>query len=149
MLWGFTEKSHFQWVGFPKNQYIGGNCLKMGGGGGLGQFADLRWGAWQKRGRWCFWEGVDNPMHTMFQHWNILDRRHSFNTYTKFSEKLSFYPLIRTRKYAYQRVRNVSFVENAANVLNEWPHMWDSKWYPNDLLGYITIRYNNIDDVIY
>ena len=31
-----------------KNQYKGGNCLKDGGG--LGQFADLRGGAWQERG---------------------------------------------------------------------------------------------------
>ena len=39
-----------------KNQYRGGNCLKRGGG--LGQFADLRWGGVgvglaRKRGR-CF-----------------------------------------------------------------------------------------------
>ena len=30
------------------------------------------------------------------------------------------YPLIRTRTSAYQGVRNVSFSENFANVLNEW-----------------------------
>ena len=41
----------------PKNQYIGGNCLKRGGGG-LGQFPDLR-GVWQKR------RGGDTLMHTM------------------------------------------------------------------------------------
>ena len=32
-----------------KNQYIGGLPKK----GGLGQFVDLRGGAWQERG-WCF-----------------------------------------------------------------------------------------------
>ena len=36
--------------GVLKNQYIGGDCLKMGG---VGQFVDLR-GAWQERGGWCF-----------------------------------------------------------------------------------------------
>ena len=34
-----------------KNQYIGGDCLK--GGGGLGQFTDLR-GVWWKRGGGIF-----------------------------------------------------------------------------------------------
>ena len=24
-----------------------------------------KWGAWQERRRWCFWVGVDTPMHTM------------------------------------------------------------------------------------
>ena len=33
-----------------KNQYRGGIAYK----GGLGQFADLRVGAWQERGEWCF-----------------------------------------------------------------------------------------------
>ena len=32
------------------------------------------------------------------------------------------YPLIRTRTCAYQGVRNVSFSENFAYVLNEYPH---------------------------
>ena len=31
-------------------------------------------------------------------------------------------PLIRTRTCTYQDVRNVSFSENCAYVLNEWPH---------------------------
>ena len=37
--------------GFTKNQYMGRNCLKGGGGGGVGQFAVLRngGGAWHKR----------------------------------------------------------------------------------------------------
>ena len=30
------------------------------------------------------------------------------------------YPPIRTHMYAYQGVRNISFSENFANVLNEW-----------------------------
>ena len=38
---------------------------------------------------------------------------HSLSTYAKFSEKL-------TRTYACQWVRNVSFLENLAYVLNEW-----------------------------
>ena len=49
-------------MGGYKNQYIGGNGLKRGGGG-LGQFADLR-GAFQKRGGSVFW-GVDTPMYIM------------------------------------------------------------------------------------
>ena len=32
------------------------------------------------------------------------------------------YPLMRTRSCAYLGVRNVSFSENVANVINEWPH---------------------------
>ena len=48
-------------------------------------------------------------------------RDHSFSTYAKFSEKTNVsYPLIRTRTCAYQGVRNVSFSENFAYVLNEW-----------------------------
>ena len=42
---------------FTKNQYIGGNCLKSGGGG-LGQFADLR-GDLLKEGGTALREGVD------------------------------------------------------------------------------------------
>ena len=48
-------------------------------------------------------------------------RGRSFSTYGKISEKLTFLtPLIRTPMCAYQRVRNVSFSENFAYVLNEW-----------------------------
>ena len=47
-----------------KNQYRGGDCIKKGGGG-LGQFPNLR-GTWQERRGWCFfWGGVDTPMHAM------------------------------------------------------------------------------------
>ena len=45
---------------------------------------------------------------------------YAFSTYLKFSEKLTFYPLIRTRKCAYQGVRSNSFSENFAYVPNEW-----------------------------
>ena len=42
-------------------------------------------------------------------------RDHSFSTYAKFSEKLIFLtPLIGTRAYSYQGVRNVSFLDNFA-----------------------------------
>ena len=45
-------------------------------------------------------------------------RDHSFSTYAKFSEKLTFLD-VRTR--AHQEV-NVSFSENFAYILNEWPY---------------------------
>ena len=44
---------------------------------------------------------------------------HSFSTYAQFSEKLTFLTLIRTRTCAYQGVRNVSFSENFAYLLND------------------------------
>ena len=44
------------------------------------------------------------------------NRGHSFSTYTKFFE--NYYPLIRTRMCAYQKVRNVSFSKNFVYVLN-------------------------------
>ena len=49
--------------GFTRNQYIGGNCLK--GGGGLGQFSDLRGSFPKKRGMVFLRVVVDTPMHTM------------------------------------------------------------------------------------
>ena len=57
----------------------------------------------------------------IFQFWRsmsdmILVRGHPLSTYAKFSEKLTF--LIRT--CAYQGVRNFSFSENSAYVLNGW-----------------------------
>ena len=33
------------------------------------------------------------------------------------------YLLMCTRTYAYQKVRSVSFSENFADVINEWPHI--------------------------
>ena len=52
---------------------------------------------------------------------------HSFGTYAKFSEKQTFLPpdthmyvCVRRRgTCAYQRVRNISFLENLANILHE------------------------------
>ena len=54
----------FRRGGFTKNQYRGRGLPKKGG---LGQFADLRGGAWQERGDVAFERGemVDTPMHTM------------------------------------------------------------------------------------
>ena len=49
--------------GFTIIQYIGEITLK---GGGLGQFASLRGGAWQKRGRWCF-EVLRRGVNTLVQ----------------------------------------------------------------------------------
>ena len=54
---------------------------------------------------------------------NIFSRgNHSFTTYAKFLEKLTFlisYLLIHTRSCAYQGIRNVTFTENFAYILNE------------------------------
>ena len=44
-----------------KSNLLGGVALKRG----FGHFADLRGGAWQERGGWCFWDGVDTTMDTM------------------------------------------------------------------------------------
>ena len=49
------------WGVFMKNQYIGGNCQKWGGAWTVCRLN----GAWQKRGGWCFWEGVDTPVYTI------------------------------------------------------------------------------------
>ena len=49
----------------------------------------------------------------------LYGRDHSFSTYSEFSGELTFFPLISTRTCAYQGVRNVSFSENFAYVLNE------------------------------
>ena len=48
---------------------------------------------------------------------------HSFNTYAKFFEKLTFLTppsLMHRQTCAYQGLRNVSFPESFAYVLNEW-----------------------------
>ena len=47
--------------GFTKTQYIGGELSTKGG---LVQFAGLRRDMAKRRG-WCFFRGVDIPMHTM------------------------------------------------------------------------------------
>ena len=52
----------------------------------------------------------------------LARRGHPLSTYAKFSEKTDISnTLIRTRTCAYQGVRNVSFSENVAYVLNGWP----------------------------
>ena len=60
----FTEKSDCKGVGLPKNQYIGGNCLKKGGG----QFPDFQGGLGKKEkggGGLFLRKRVDTLMHTM------------------------------------------------------------------------------------
>ena len=55
---------------------------------------------------------------------NIRD--YSFSRYAIFSEKINiFCPQIRTPTCAYQGVRNVSFSDNFAYLLNEWFHTLD------------------------
>ena len=46
-------------------------------------------------------------------------RDHSFSTFAKLSEKLTFLFPSYAHVWAYQGLRNVSFSENLANVLNE------------------------------
>ena len=50
-----------------------------------------------------------------FVKWNNHLMDHSFSTFAKFFEKLRFLS-------AYQGVRDVSFSENFANLLNEWSY---------------------------
>ena len=54
---------------------------------------------------------------------------HSFSTIAKLSEKLTFLTpdthTLRTPTCAYQGVRNVSFSDNFAYLLNEWFHTLD------------------------
>ena len=49
---------------------------------------------------------------------------HPFSTCAKFSEKLTF---LTSRTCVYQGVKNVSFSENLAYVLNEWPPILQRK----------------------
>ena len=52
---------------------------------------------------------------------SVLNRNHSFSTYEKFSEKLTFLTLWYLNVWVRIRgVRNVSFPENFAYVLNVW-----------------------------
>ena len=55
------------------------------------------------------------PQHYTGDHW--------FSTYAKFSEKPTFLTpwYVHVHTCVYQGVRNVSFSENVAYVLNEWP----------------------------
>ena len=56
ILWGFTEKFNFQ-ARVHKNQYIGWNCLKYGGGETVGGGGGVGVGVLRR--------GVDTPMLTM------------------------------------------------------------------------------------
>ena len=55
IFWAFTEKSNF-YGGVHKKPIWRGDCLRRGGGGGLGQFGDLRRGLGKKEGD-CVFEG--------------------------------------------------------------------------------------------
>ena len=49
-----------------KNQYRGRNHLKKG----AWMFLRFKgWGAWHERGAWCFWGGIDTPMHLKYTTW--------------------------------------------------------------------------------
>ena len=48
-------------------------------------------------------------------------RGHSFSTYVKFSEKLTFLPPDVYMHVCVTGVRNAGFSENVAYVLTEWP----------------------------
>ena len=62
-----------------------------------------------------FWRTVDGC------NFIVIIWGHSFSTYGKFSkEKKTFLTHWKTRRCAYQWVRNVTFSENFAYVLNEW-----------------------------
>ena len=63
----FTEKSDFQRGIHEKPLYMGGEGLqeKVGGLGGLGQFADLRGGLGKKEGGVVFWRGRLIPQCTL------------------------------------------------------------------------------------
>ena len=61
ILWGFTEKLHFDGQLRKKQHFFWG---------GPSQFADLRGGSAKKRG-WVFLRGNDTPKHTML-HFSCL-----------------------------------------------------------------------------
>ena len=42
-------------------------------------FADLRGGGWKEREGWCFWGGVDTPVHTMLVQSSFLNRSFKIN----------------------------------------------------------------------
>ena len=64
ILWGIHWKIRFL-AGFPKNQYIRGNCLKRGGGAWTVSRFEVGGGGLGKKGG-CFWGGevVDTLMYT-------------------------------------------------------------------------------------
>ena len=67
----------------------------------------------------------------------IIVSDHSFSTFAKFTD--ISYPLIRTRTCPYQGVRNVSFSENFAYVLNEWSV--NTFIFPDAYLGHCGISF--------
>ena len=63
---------------------------------------------------------------------------HSFSTYKNFFRKTNIsYPLMRRRTCAYQGVRNVSFSENFAYALNEWPLLGTNQSHIQNLVKYL------------
>ena len=52
--------------------------------------------------------------------WTVLTSDHSISKYKKLSKKLVFRTPYYTHIHAYQGVRDVSFLENFANVRTEW-----------------------------
>ena len=62
-------------------------------------------------------------------------RGHPLSTYVKLSEKLTFLTPRHALPCVYQGVRNVSFSENVAYVLNGWPLRLICYQHEKDLLG--------------
>ena len=86
----------------------------------------------------------DKVLQNMFQSIRLLKIiknntwDHSFSTYAKFCEKLTFltsgyaHVCVRIRGEAYQGIRNVTFTENFVDVLDEWSP-WEILYYaPSD-----------------
>ena len=77
---------------------------------------------------------------------DVMD--HPFSTYAKFSEKTNIScRLIRTRTCAYQGVRNVSFSENFAFVLNKWSLMslLEVMWILTQTINKATVYKKNLE----
>ena len=64
----------------------------------------------------------------VFTIYSFFANDHSSITFAKFSVKLTFLTPWCTRSCAYQGVRNVSFSENFANVMNEWSPILNAKY---------------------
>ena len=83
------------------------------------QFCEFFWKTWEFS---CDKVIFSPKMNFSEQLFYRTPRNHSFSTYAEFSEKLTFLtPWLRTSACAYQEVRNDSFSENFAYVLNECP----------------------------
>ena len=81
--------------------------------------------SWSEDNRTVF----PSTLHIFYNHKCLILRCHPLSTYAKFSEKL-------TCTCAYQGVRNVSFPEIFAYVLNGWPLIssFSFLFYPSFLL---------------